>query len=167
MKTILKFSLLSVGLMVFLFAIENVLFSSSTDTGREVYGYLSILIALSFIFFGVKAYRNNNCEGKISFFKALGVGLLITLLPAILFGIYNVIYMLYIEPGFVEAYFESGIAQLKLDYSGAELSEKLAEMESSKKMFMSPIFNFVLMSLTVFFVGVVVSVISAVALRKV
>lgn len=166
MKTILKYSAYASLLMAILFGLDNVIFSDTNYSGREVYGYLSILIALSFIFFGVKAYRNIECEGSISFFKALFVGLLISVLPAILFGIYNVIYMEYIDPGFAESYYQSTIDQMKIDYSGEELGNKLAEMESSKELFMSPMFNFFLMTLTVFLVGVLVTVISAVSLRK-
>ena len=166
MKTIIKYTLYATALMALLFAFDNVIFSEADDSGREIYGYLSILISLSFIFFGVKAYRNVECQGKISFFKGFGVGLLISLLPAILFGAYNVVYMLYIEPDFAENYYQSAVAQMRIDYSGAELAAQLAEMDANKEMFMSPVFNFFLMTITVFLIGIVVSVISAIALRK-
>lgn len=152
--------------MALLFAFDMIIFSDPDQSGREIYGYLSILVALSFIFFGVRAYRNLECEGKITFFKGFGVGLLIALLPSILFGAYNVVYMLYIEPDFAEAYYQSAVAQMHIDYSGAELATQLAEMEANKELFMSPVFNFFLMAITVFLIGIVVSVISAIALRK-
>lgn len=152
--------------MAALFALDMVIFSQPDQSGREVYGYLSILISLSFVFFGIRAYRNIECQGSITFFKALGIGVLITLLPAILFGVYNVIYMEVIEPDFADQYFQAAVEQIKLDYSGAELDAKLEEMSANKALFMSPVFNFFLMSITVFLIGVVVSVISAVTLKK-
>ena len=166
MKTILKFGGYSCLAIVLLFAISYFFLSSLSLGVQEIYGYLSILVSLAFVFFGVKAYRNLECNGKISFFKALGVGLLVTLFPSVLFGAYNVIYVEYIDPDMAANYYQVMIDQAKLDYSGSELAEKIAEMKRMKEMFSSPFMNFLLMASTVFFVGVVVSVISAVALRK-
>jgi hypothetical protein len=74
---------------------------------------------------------------------------MISLLPAILFGLYNVIYMVYIDPNFAEAYYQGVIAQMHIDYSRAELLAQLVEMDTNKEMFMSPAFNFFLMTVTV------------------
>lgn len=166
MKTILKFGGYSCLAIVLLFAISYFFLSSLSLGVQELYGYLSILVSLAFVFFGVKSYRNLECNGKISFFKALGVGLLVTLFPSVLFGAYNVIYTEYIDPEFTANYYQAMADQAKLDFSGSELKTKLEEMNEMRKTFSTPFMNFILMSLTVFFVGVVVSVISAVALRK-
>lgn len=166
MKSIVKFSGYSALAMFVLFAFSYFFLSGLSFTAQEVFGYLSILVSLSFVFFGVRSYRNNEKQGSISFFKALGIGLVITLVPSILFGVYNVIYVEYIDPGSVDAYYAAMIEQTKLDYTGEALTAKLAEMEEMKTSFSSPWFGFIIMFLTVFLIGIVVSVISAVALRK-
>ncbi|MBL4643673.1 MAG: DUF4199 family protein, partial [Flavobacteriaceae bacterium] len=67
------------GLVIFsfhlLFGLKHL--SSSTN---EILGYLSIFISLSFIFFGIKHYRDNVNSGVISIIKAILIGLLISLI---------------------------------------------------------------------------------------
>jgi hypothetical protein len=165
-KTVFKFGGLSALSLVVLFTISTLLLTDLSFGVQEVYGYLSILIAVAFAFFGIKSYRDNELNGKISFGRALSTGMLISLIPAIAFGAFNVIYILYINPEFVEVYYAQEIANVKNEFSGAELASKIAEMEDMKEMASSPAFNFILMTSTVLIMGFIVSLISAVTLRR-
>ena len=49
------------------------------------WGFASQIIALSFIFIGIRQYRNNYGEGKITFGKAFSVGILITLIASVFY----------------------------------------------------------------------------------
>src|SRR5262245_43339279 len=49
-----------------------------SSTGGLVVGYLTQVIALTFVFLGVKAHRDNALGGVIKFFPALGIGLAIS-----------------------------------------------------------------------------------------
>ncbi|NOT47366.1 MAG: DUF4199 domain-containing protein [Acidobacteria bacterium] len=51
-----------------------------------VLGYATMIIALSLVFFGIKSYRDNN-GGRITFLKGLQVGILISLISAVCYGI--------------------------------------------------------------------------------
>ena len=114
MKTVLKFGGYSCLTIVVLFAISYFFLRNMSLGAQEIFGYLSILVSLGFVFFGVKSYRNVECDGKISFFKAFGVGVLVTLFPAVLFGAYNVIYAEYIDPDMAANYYQVMIDQAKL-----------------------------------------------------
>ena len=166
MKTVVKFGLISCAAIVVLFAFEFITLGNANYSIKEIFGYASIFIALAFVFFGVKSYRNRECEGRISFFKALFVGLLITLFPSVMFGIYNVVYVEYLDPGFMQNYQDGMIEQLKSEFSGDELAAKITETKQMGELFAKPLFNFALMAITVFLPGVIISVITAVTLRK-
>ena len=47
-----------------------------------------------------------------------------------------------------------------------ELQEKIKEMEAEKEMFSSPVMNFLLMFLTVFMIGLIVSLLSSLILQN-
>ena len=133
---------------------------------QEIIGYLSILISLVFVFLGIKQYRDEIGNGNITFGKAMQVGLLIVLVPSIVFGLYNLIYIEYIDPNFVENYYADALAQMKDSLSPEEFKVKAVEMEAEKEAFGSPLIQFGAMAATVFLMGVVVSVISSFILKK-
>jgi len=43
-----------------------------------ILGYTSIVLSFLLVFFGIRAYRDNEAGGHISFGKAFGVGICIT-----------------------------------------------------------------------------------------
>ena len=53
----------------------NIGFLADHGAMGMVAGYLSMLVALVFVFVGVKRYRDVNLGGVITFWNALGVGL--------------------------------------------------------------------------------------------
>jgi len=166
MKTIFKYGLISALSLTIISALLYFVSKDMDFAAQEVVGYLSIFIALSFVFFGVKAYRDKEKGGQITFFKAFGVGLLITIFPSLVFGLYNAIYVLYLDPGFADAYAAAEIVKAQEMFSGAELTAKIEEIEAMKEFAASPVLGSLLMFFTVFLIGIVVSVITAVALRK-
>jgi hypothetical protein len=165
-STVYKFGLISAGTILTLFFFSFLFLENLSFAIQEIWGYISIFIALSFVFFGVKSYRDSLPNQEISFGKALGVGLLIVLFPAIIFGIFNVIYITYLNPDFTEQYYATMIADISTQYSGAELTTQIAEMEGMKEMASSGIFTFFLMTFTVLILGLIVSLITAVTLRN-
>lgn len=166
-KTALRYGLLS-GLTIFvLFFISLLVQGENRDYGvSEIIGYTIIVLCMLFVFLGIKHYRDKENSGNLSFGRGLKLGLLIVLIPAIVFGLYSVIYALYIEPGFTEKYYAAEIARLKESLPPADFEKQKATMESQKEMFTNPLFNFLVMFLTVFVIGVIVSVISSLVLRR-
>ena len=54
-------------------------------TTSEWFGYLVMLLALSLIFVGVKRFRDVECGGVIGFGRALGLGLAIAIVAALIY----------------------------------------------------------------------------------
>lgn len=165
-KTVLKFGLLSAGLIVLAFSTSYSFMSDLSMQMQEILGYLSMFIALLFVFFGIRSYRDKEAGGYISFGRALGLGILISLIPATVFGIFDVIYIKYINPDFFEQYYQATISELGKTLSGEALQAKMAEMQQMKEMASGALFNFLLMFVTVLLLGFIISLISALALRR-
>jgi putative flippase GtrA len=133
---------------------------------REVIGYSSMVISLCFVFFGIKHYRDSVNNGLVSFGKALIIGVLVSLIAAVAFGILDVIYIEFMNPNFAAEYYDFQLTELQSTFSGAELEGKISAMEAEKEMFSSTTFNFIIMTMTVFVIGFIISLLSALILQR-
>ena len=102
-KTIVKFGIygLLVGFVVFTLHLFLGINKLEYNT-NEILGYISIFISLSFIFFGIKHYRNKQNNGFITFGKTLKIVLAISFLVAIGIAAADFIYTKFINPSFFQ-----------------------------------------------------------------
>ena len=114
--TVIRFGLygLLTGFTIFtlhlVLGIKNLEYSTN-----EILGYISIFISLSFIFFGIKHYRDQVNNGVISLGKAVAIGVLISLLVALGIAIADFMYTKFIDPSFFSNYEQQLIEQGKAD----------------------------------------------------
>lgn len=104
-STILKYG--SYGLITgfIIFTLHLVLGINNLDySTNEILGYISILLSLSFIFFGIKHYRDRINNGILSVRKAIIIGVLISLLVGLGIAIADFIYTKFIDPSFFSNY---------------------------------------------------------------
>ncbi len=165
-NTVLRYGIWSALSIFGLFLISGLALKNLDFSTQEIYGYVSIIISLSFVFFGIKHFRDRENNGLISFGKGLAIGLLISLFASVTFGLYNVIYVEYIDPEFMTKYYDYSVEQVSKTLSGDELQAKLKKMEEEKDLFAQPFMNFSLMFLTVFMIGLIISLISSLVLSK-
>ncbi|HEY0680038.1 MAG TPA: DUF4199 domain-containing protein [Chitinophagaceae bacterium] len=166
-KTVLRYGLLSSLVIVILFFLAWLFFGSDNNyASQEIVGYASIIVALLFVFFGIKHYRDHENEGKLSFGQGMKLGVLIVLIPSIAFGLFNVFYVLVLDPQFVEKYYQSQLDTMQKTLSAADFEIQRSKMESQRALFGNPAVNFILMFLTVFIMGVIVTVISSLILKR-
>ena len=165
-KTVLRFGLYGAVTICLLFLLTWFLLKDSNFEFSEALGYLSMVVALSFVYFGIKNYRDQENEGTISFAKGLIIGILISLITAIAFGIIDVIYITYINPDFTETYYNEAVEEMRQQLSATEFKVKLKELEQQKALFSNSLFAFALMSGTVLVIGFIISLISALLLQR-
>ncbi|WP_170110511.1 DUF4199 domain-containing protein [Flavilitoribacter nigricans] len=142
--------------------------SSKAEYG-ELLGYTTMIVALSLIFFGIKAYRDEQLGGVITFGKAVQVGILITLVASV---IYVAGWLLYYHLGsgqeMMDSYLEQQIANIQ--NSGrpeAVIQQEISEMQSFMELYEEqPLVMIGLTFLEIFPVGLIISLIAAVLLRK-
>lgn len=149
-NTIIKFGLYGLALGFGLFLI-GLLFMKDLDMASgEIIGYATMIASLSFIFFGIKHFRDKINNGTISIGKAISIGLLIALFPAIGIAIADFIYTSVINPDFFKEYVEM------MEAKGN--TEPIPEWGSGMMAF--------IMFLTVMILGLIISLISALILQR-
>lgn len=141
--------------------------SGYSGTGGMIIGYASMLIAFSLIFVGIKNYRDKHNDGLISFGKAFKIGILITLIASTLYVATWLIAYFFFIPDFGDKYAAEMVDKLKA--SGAsqmELDTKAKEMADFAAMYKNPFFNALITYTEILPVGLIVTIISALILKK-
>ena len=150
-KTVIRFGLygLLTGFVIFtlhlVFGIENLDYSTN-----EILGYVSIFLSLSFIYFGIKHYRDRINNGFISLGKAIAIGVLISLLVGLGIAIADYAYTKFIDPSFFRNYEQQLIDQGKTD--------EIIKMTSAT----AALFMLVLVTI----IGFIISLISGLILQR-
>ena len=166
-KIIVTFGLIS-GAISSLMMIALVTFGGRIGFDRgAIIGNTSIVLSFLMVFFGIRTYRDNIGNGQITFLKAFAVGLSITLISCIFYVVtWEVIYYNFI-PGFWDAYGAHLVE--KLTASGANpaaIQAKLEQVRKYKELYKNPFFNAVLTFIDPFPIGLVITLISALVLRR-
>lgn len=134
---------------------------------NDTIGYAAMLVTFSFIFVGIKNYRDKRGGGIISFGKAFKLGLYISLFAATMYVIVWLIDYYFFIPEFLESYKAHVLYQANLEgASQLELDAKAAEMESFKELYKNPVFVILATYAEVLPVGILVSLISALILKR-
>ena len=165
-KVSLKYGSYGAITICVLFLLSWYVMDKISFVSQEVLGYASMIVALLFVFFGIKHFRDHENNGKVNFKTAITIGLLISLITAVVFGILDVIYTEFLNPTFMDDYYNASIEQMKLNLPPEEFKIKLEELEAQKKLFSNPLFSFGLMAMTVFVIGVIISLISSLLLQR-
>jgi Protein of unknown function (DUF4199) len=133
---------------------------------QEVAGYLAMLLSMIFVFMGIRHYRDAHNGGALSFAQGLKVGVLIVLIPALLFGLFDLFYTKVLNPGWQDDYYNNYMQQLRNSTPPEKLEAALAKAAREKETFSNPFMLFLVMSGTVFIIGLIVTVISSLTLRR-
>jgi hypothetical protein len=166
-KTIVTFGLIS-GAISSLMMVGMVSFGERIGFDRgAVISYTSIVLSFLMVFFGIRSYRDNIGNGEITFLKGFAVGISITLISCLCYVVtWEIIYYNYI-PGYWDKY-GAHLAE-KLRASGASparVQAKLQEVAKYKEMYKNPLLNAALTFIDPFPIGLVMTLISAAALRR-
>ena len=132
---------------------------------QEIIGYVTIVLSLVFVYFGIRQWRDKYNAGQLTFGKGLGIGTLISLFPSVAFGLLTWIEG-WIDPEWQDKYYAHYIENIKKTTSPEKLQAALQEVADQREMFSSPVAQFGLMFLTVFIIGFIITIISALILRR-
>jgi hypothetical protein len=137
-----------------------------TGISSMVVGYLGMLISFALIFVAVKSYRDKQNNGIISFGKALGMGLLISLIASTLYVItWAIVYQNFL-PNYMDRYCAAMIEEAKATLSGSALQAEIDEINKAKEMYATPL-GFTLFTFAeILPVGILVSLIAALVLKR-
>jgi len=155
---------ISAALMWILVGVVN---TGGTDFDNGmVWGYASMIIALSLVFFGVKSYRDNH-GGRITFLKGLQVGILISLISGVCYAASWELYYRGSGQEFLQKYTAHYLDKMKQDgASDAEVEKARVESEQFMEQYRNFFVRFGMTLMEILPVGVIVTLVSAGLLRK-
>ena len=167
-KIVLIFGLISGAIAGFLMWILMSFVGSGSvdfDSGM-IWGYSTMVIALSMVFFGIKSYRDNN-GGNISFVKGLQVGILISLISALCYAVSWELYYPSVGDEFMQKYTAYTLDSMKRDgASDADIDTARVEAEQFMEMYKKFPVRFAFSIIEILPVGIIVTLISALLLRR-
>jgi uncharacterized membrane protein (UPF0136 family) len=166
-KTVLTFGLISGAIIAVLMLATVPLMHKMGMSGGMIIGYTTMVLAFLLVFFGIRSYRENIGNGRISFGRALGVGLLIMLIGCACYVItWEFIYFNFM-PDFAEKYATFVIEDMRAKgASAAEMAQKMAEMKRFQALYSNIFFNVAMTMLEPLPVGLIMTFISALILRR-
>lgn len=153
---LISFSLMEQGLLSF----DN----------SELFGYTTMIVVLSLIFFGIKSFRDKHNNGAITYWKGFKVGICIAAVASLFYAggweiYYNTV------PGmkdtFMQRYTDLNIKKMQHEGKSKEaIEKKLEEMKSFAEWYKNPFLRFGITLLEIFPVGLAITLISAGILRR-
>ena len=132
-----------------------------------LFGYLTMFVALSMVFVGVKAYRDKVLGGVVRFLPAFGVGLGISAVASLFYVIGWEICTAYGTFDFAAFWKASMIKSATAGGATPEQMRKaVADAEAFAVMYRNPLYRMPMTFIEMFPVGVLVSLITAAVLRN-
>jgi hypothetical protein len=126
-----------------------------------------MLVALTLIFVGVKRYRDVERGGVIRFLPALGMGLGIAVVAAVLYVATWEVYLAATDYAFMDEYLASIAEQRRAaGLSEAALAQEMAEFEWMRSAYANPFMRIPITFLEILPVGLLVALVSAALLRN-
>ena len=163
----LKYGSVSSAIMIFGVMLPLWIWGKEMDMIMgEVAGYSAMIIALTAIFFGIKSYKEQ-LNDPLTFKSAFAFGTFVNFIAALIFGIFSFVLYQWLMPEFLPEYLEQSREAIRTnaELTSEQIETQLAELEAGKDLWLSPTFGGLLMFVTVFPIGLVVTMISSVILR--
>ena len=133
----------------------------------EFVGYTTMVISLSMVFFGVKSCRDYHFNGSISFWQAVKVGVLITLIASVMYALAWEVSYHTVAADFTEKMWQHYLEKMKSETKNeTELKAAMEQMESFKEWYKNPVLRFGITLTEILPVGIIITLISALLLRK-
>lgn len=168
MNSILRFGFLYGLILVVSFYLSHLLLGTSPDnfTKGEIVGYSVMIISSLAVVMGIKEFKSNCSPAPLGFMSGLGVGTGISFIAASLFAVYNWVYLEFINPEFTTTYIQYSEQQIR--GSGLDplsIEQQLEELAQYSELMSSNLTQSAVMFATVFIIGLLFSVVSAIAFR--
>ena len=166
-KTVVTFGLIS-GALSSLMMVATVPLADRIGFDRgEFVGYTTIVLSFLLVFFGIRSYRDNASGGEITFTKAFTVGISITLISCVCYVVtWEILYFNFMHD-FMDKY--SAYVIHKAQASGATpaaIQAQLQQLKKYKELYANPLTNAAMTFLEPFPVGLIVTLISALVLKR-
>ena len=167
-KVVINYGLISGAIVSALMGISVYLCDRNPEMKHSyVLGYGSMLLSFTMIFMGIKAYRDKYNGGIVSFGAAFKVGLYIALISSTMYVAVWALEYNFLYPDFMEKYATSVINDLKATgATQAKIDDKAKKMASMREWYKNPILFVLLTYAEILPLGLVVSLVCGLILKK-
>ncbi len=172
-RNILVFGLISGAIVSTFMAISMAIMGCSSEemgggSGGMIIGFTAMAVAFSFVFVGIKNYRDKQNGGIITFGNAFLLGFMISLVASTLYVITWAVEYHFFLPDFMDKYSAMQIKQLhESGVSGAKLDESIKEIETASYNYKhNPFFFAMYTYMEILPVGIIITLISALILKR-
>jgi len=155
------------GVISVIYALIGILTGLSNPAGgmmkMMVVGLVSIIITIGIIVYAIKMHRDNDLGGYVSLGRAFLVGLIASVIAALIGIIFNYVYMNFIDPTYIDTVVE-GMEEMM---SGFDLPEEVMEQSiEDARASLAPGKMFTTGLLSAAAVSAVISIICAAIMKK-
>jgi hypothetical protein len=155
------------GAVVIATLMTGLTFGTDSIFASETFGYLVMLVAMTFIFVGIKRYRDVELGGVIRFGRALALCLGIAAMAGLVYVVVWEIYLASTGYAFIDEYIASVLQSHEAaGTTGAALEAKRAELDTLREQYGQPWIRLPMTFLEIFPVGLLVALVSAGLLRN-
>ena len=125
------------------------------------------MLSFLLVFFGIRSYRNNVGDGQITFAKAFAVGISITLISCLCYVVtWEILYFNFMHD-FMDKYGAYLVEKAKAaGASPAALQAQLQQVKKYKELYENPLYNAAITFIEPFPIGLVITLISSVVLKR-
>lgn len=168
MNSIIRFGCIYGLALVTSFYVSHLVLGTTPDnfTRGEIVGYSMMIISSFAVIMGIKDFKQKRAPSPLGLVGALGVGLGISLIASHIFALYNWFYLEFINPTFTATYVQ--YSEQKIRSSNLEpmvMEQQLKELAQYADLMSNNFTQSMVMFATVFSIGFLFSLFSAVLLR--
>ncbi len=166
-RIVLTFGLISGAVLSLMMAVSILLIDRIGFDKGMIIGYTTMILSFLLVFFGIRSYRENVGGGSIGFGKAFQIGILITIISCLCYVVtWQILYFNFI-PDFLERYGSYVIEELRASGASQEaIDAKTQELKTFGEYYKNPLINAAFTFLEPFPVGLLVTLLSSLLLRK-
>jgi hypothetical protein len=171
-RTVLVFGTISGLIAATLMGVSMALMANGSfgdhGAGSMLVGYASMVVAFTFVFVGIKNYRDKQNNGVVTFGKGFLLGLLISFIGSTFYVVTWGIEYHYFFPNFMDGYANASIKNMQASgMSAAQIETETKNMTEMMNSYKNSIVYFTLITyMEIFPVGILVSLISAAVLKR-
>ncbi|GAC16094.1 DUF4199 domain-containing protein [Aliiglaciecola lipolytica] len=132
----------------------------------EVIGYSVMILSSISIYFATKQYKQSLGGKPMRFFQGLKIGSGVSMIGGLFFGLYNWVYIRWLQPDFLNQYLAYSEQQIR--QSGAEqavIERQLGELATYSELLQNEFLYLLIMFMTVFVIGMAFSIVTAATLK--
>ncbi len=166
-KTVLTFGLIA-GAIISVLMSGSLLLADKIGSGHSMaLGYTIMVASFLLIYFGIRSYRDNTLDGRISFGRAFACGILITQITTVCYvATWEVLYFNFM-PHFMDSYFAAEIQKVQsAGLDPATTATRVAAIRQMQQSYQNPLVNIAYTFIEPLPVGVLITLISAALLKR-